>query len=196
MSPPTVPIVRDQTETDVAAVHALVAAAFRGMAHASGTEPAIMDALWRSGDAVVALVAEDATGLIGQAAFSAVEIVGSGTGWHGLGPVAVRPDRQRCGVGSALIRTGLARLRALGSSGCIVVGDPAYYGRFGFRPADLHVPGIPDRYVAAIPLAAPMASGLVAFSPAFDATGSDVTGSDATGSDAMPGTTESDMAGR
>jgi putative acetyltransferase len=45
----------------------------------------------------------------------------------------VRPDRQRAGVGKALIGEGLRRLRSMGASGCVLLGDPAYYGRFGFE---------------------------------------------------------------
>jgi putative acetyltransferase len=165
------PALRDQTDTDVAAVHALVTAAYRGLPHASGTEPFIMDALWRSGGAVVALVAEDDTGLVGQIAFSAASIFGKGVGWHALGPLAVRPDRQRQGIGSALIAEGFARLRARRSAGCIVAGDPAYYQRFGFRRVpDLHVPGIPDPYVMALPFDDTLPSGAVDFHEAFAAT--------------------------
>ncbi|MDC7788157.1 N-acetyltransferase [Rhodoplanes sp. TEM] len=171
---------RDQTDADADAVRALVTAAYRGLPHASGTEPAIMEALWRSGAAAVALLAEDSSGLVGQAAFSAVEIFGPGTrpngkapagGWFGLGPLSVRPDRQRQGVGTALIRAGFARLEARGASGCIVVGDPAYYGRHGFRrAANLHVPGIPDRYVMAVLFGdAPPPTGTVEFHEAFSA---------------------------
>jgi putative acetyltransferase len=59
------------------------------------------------------------------------------TGILGLGPMAVRPDRQRRGIGSLLIRRGLARCRALGHGAVVVLGHPDYYPRFGFRPAHL-----------------------------------------------------------
>ncbi|RMG72748.1 MAG: N-acetyltransferase, partial [Bacteroidetes bacterium] len=52
-----------------------------------------------------------------------------------LAPVAVRPDRQRLGIGQALIRESLSRARAAGHSAVSVLGDPAYYPRFGFAPA-------------------------------------------------------------
>jgi len=54
----------------------------------------------------------------------------------GLAPVAVLPGRRRAGIGSALIREGLKRARRQGHEAVFVLGDPAYYGRFGFR-ADL-----------------------------------------------------------
>ncbi|RAI39552.1 GNAT family N-acetyltransferase [Rhodoplanes roseus] len=164
---------RDQTDADTDAVRTLVTAAYHGLPHASGTEPFIMDALWRSGAAAVALVAQDASGLVGQAAFSAVHIFGpdgAGTGWFVLGPLSVRPDRQHQGIGSALIRHGLARLRTRGAAGCLVVGDPGYYGRTGFRVVGgLHVPGIPDRYVQALPFAGLPPTGIIELHEAFSA---------------------------
>lgn len=169
---------RDQTDADRDAVRAVVTAAYRGLPIASGTEPAIMDALWESGGAIVALVAEDSSGLVGQAAFSAVQIFGPGFringngtngGWVALGPLSVRPDRQRAGVGTALIQEGFSRLKGRGAAGCLVVGDPAYYGRHGFRrPAGLHVPGVPDRYVLAVAFrGAPPPAGTVEYHEAF-----------------------------
>ena len=104
--------IRDQTEADFAAVHDLVIAAFKTMPYACGRESFIMDALWRTGAATVALVAEDAGVIVGQAAFSKVKVGGVDVGWRGCGPLSVLPERQRQGVGAALMRAGLERLRA------------------------------------------------------------------------------------
>ena len=57
-----------------------------------------------------------------------------------LGPLAVAPDRQRRGLGAALVRAGLARLETAGFDAALVLGDPAYYGRFGFEPATVRPP--------------------------------------------------------
>jgi putative acetyltransferase len=51
----------------------------------------------------------------------------------GLGPLSVRPERQRCGVGSALVHAVLGAADALGEPLVALLGDPGYYGRFGFR---------------------------------------------------------------
>ncbi len=51
-----------------------------------------------------------------------------------LGPLAVEPGRQRRGLGSGLVHAGVARLAGSGAHGVLVLGDPAYYGRFGFEP--------------------------------------------------------------
>ena len=108
-------VIRDQTEADFAAVHELVIAAFKTMPYACGREQFLMDALWRTGAATAALVAEDAGAIVGQVAFSKVKVGGADVGWHGCGPLSVLPERQKQGVGGALMRAGLERLRALGS---------------------------------------------------------------------------------
>src|SRR5689334_19712426 len=94
-----------------------------------------MEALWTADAATVALVAESAEGLVGQVACSPVTIDGRSGSWFGLGPLAVRPDRQRQGIGSALVRAALQRLHLRQAAGYVLVGDPAFYARFGFRPA-------------------------------------------------------------
>src|SRR5690606_18603384 len=114
------------------AIHTLVAAAFDGHPHSDGSEPAIVDRLRADGDLTISLVAEDGGEIVGHIAFSPVTISDGNEGWFGLGPVAVAPQRQREGIGAALIEHGLALLRERGSAGCVVLGDPAYYGRFGF----------------------------------------------------------------
>lgn len=53
----------------------------------------------------------------------------------GLAPLSVRPERQRAGIGAALVHAGLAALRAAGAQAVVVLGWPAYYPRFGFVPA-------------------------------------------------------------
>jgi putative acetyltransferase len=162
-------VIRDQSEVDFAAVHALVAAAFETTPYASGREPFIMDALWTSGAAFVALVADDGA-IIGQAAFSKVTIDGQDEGWHALGPVSVLPLRQGQGIGQALIRAGLDRLRALGSRGCVVVGDLNYYSRFGFaNTSEMFAPGIGPEHFMALSFGAAMPQGPVAFDLAFTA---------------------------
>ena len=143
--------IRDQTEGDFAAVHALVIAAFKAMPYACGREQFLMDALWRTGAATVALVAEDAGGIIGQVAFSKVKVGGADVGWHGCGPLSVDPARHKQGLGGALMRAGLERLRALDSRGCVLVGDPAYYRRFGFaNPDAMRFPGVPPEVFMAL----------------------------------------------
>lgn len=75
------------------------------------------------------------------------------------------------GIGSALMHAALAGLRARGAAGCMLVGDPAYYTRFGFKPVPgLVYPGIPPKYFMALPFGASAPQGTVRFHEAFDLT--------------------------
>ena len=85
-----------------------------------------MDGLRDHGALTISLITEDEAELVGYVAFSPVKINSEAVGCYGLGPVAVRPDRQRRGVGRALIEAGLDRLRSLNAGGSVVLGDPAY----------------------------------------------------------------------
>jgi putative acetyltransferase len=161
---------RDQTDSDLPALHALIKAAFHGHPFSHGTEPFILEALWQHGRATVALVAEEDGEVVGQVAISPAT-VGGQSGWHGVGPVAVRPDRQRQGIGSRLMTAALDRLRALGSMGCVLVGSPDYYRRFGFGGiTGLTMPGVPGEVILALPFGAAIPQGDIAFDEAFAAT--------------------------
>lgn len=165
-------MVRDETPADATAVDALIAAAFAAMPFSDGSEPAVMAALRAAGAADPALVAEHAGEVVGQAAFSPVTIDGAPSAWCCLGPIAVRPDRQRAGIGSALVRAGLERLRRRGAAGCVLLGDPRYYRRFGFRTGTaMTAPGYPPEYFMALPFGPEIPAAAVGFHPAFGAPG-------------------------
>ncbi|MCC2658723.1 MAG: putative acetyltransferase [Panacagrimonas sp.] len=126
--------VRDEQPSDVAAISAVVAAAFP-----TDLEARLVGALRHASNLTVSLVAEEHRALIGHIAFSPVALRGPAGVVEGLGlaPVAVSPHKQKSGVGSALIRTGLERCRSLGAPFVVVLGAPDYYRRFGFEPAYL-----------------------------------------------------------
>lgn len=162
--------IRDETEDDEKAVSALIADAFAGVAHSDGSEPAIVAGLRGAGELTVSLVAVADGAIAGHIAFSPVSVGGAAPGaWFGLGPLAVRPVLQGRGIGAALVRDGLRRLKAAGRGGCVVFGDPAYYRRFGFS-ADhrLTLAGAPAGYFMALPFGADVPAGEVRFHPAFD----------------------------
>src|SRR5690606_32587977 len=123
-------------------------AAFRGAPHSDGSEAEIIERLRVAGDLAVSLVAVDADGaIVGHVAFSPVTISDGTSGWYGRGPVSVVPSHQGTGIGSSLIRAGLERLRSAGARGCVVLGEPAFYARFGFRhDPRLVFPGPPPEY--------------------------------------------------
>jgi len=161
--------IRPERRDEVAAISNVTTAAFETAPHSSGTEARIVEGLRTGGALTVSLVAEDDGEIVGHVAFSPVMIVGVGGDWYGLGPVSVRPDRQRHGLGQSLVRTGLEHLRALGAAGCVVLGDPAYYQRFGFEsdPA-LTYSGYHSPYFQRLVFGGPLVSGDVTYHAAFE----------------------------
>ncbi len=162
-------IIRPEADGDTPAIHALTDAAFRDAPHSSGTEAAIVDALRDAGALTLSLVAEEQGRIVGHVAFSPVTINGEAGRWFGLGPVSVEPLEQRRGIGQALIREGLDRLRNTGAEGCVVLGDPAYYRRFGFvSDPKLHYGGVPPEYFQRLTFTGAMPEGEIAFHAGFD----------------------------
>jgi len=165
---PPAMIIRDEEARDAPDIRKLVRDAFLLAEHSSGTEWKIVDALREARALSVSLVAELGRDLVGHVAISPVAI-GHAKGWFGLGPVAVLPQHQGTGIGSALVREALARLRLKGASGCVVLGDPAFYGKFGFShdPA-LSYGDVPPPYFQVRDFGAQRPSGAVKYHPAFD----------------------------
>jgi len=86
-----------------------------------------------SAQPILVLVAESEKGVVGSIVFSSVHILASESGpSYILAPLAVAPEMQRMGVGRQLINSGLTALRERGAELVFVLGDPRYYGRFGF----------------------------------------------------------------
>lgn len=164
-------IIRAEIPADIDSIHALTAAAFATAGHSSHTEQFIVDALRVRGELSVSLLAEHEGLLLGHVAVSPVAVSDGSTGWYGLGPISVLPARQGQGIGAALMRAAIAALRQQDARGCVLLGEPGYYGRFGFRAAPgLVLPGVPAEYFQALCLQPPLAQGEVRYSPAFDAT--------------------------
>jgi putative acetyltransferase len=106
--------------------------------------------------------------MVGHIAFSPVTIDSELKDWYGLGPISVLPDYQRQGVGSALIHDGLLKIRDLGAKGCVLLGDPAYYRRFGFLPhPDLVLAGVSPEYFQTISFGNETSRGKVEYHQAF-----------------------------
>jgi putative acetyltransferase len=154
-------------------VHALQRAAFGRSAEAD-----LVDALRAAAHPRLSLVAERAGEVVGHVFFSPVSIAGAAAAppCAGLAPLGVWPDAQGGGVGSALVRAGLARCPALGWRAVFLLGDPRYYARFGFElaaPRGLHYGssafdrGFQLRELA--PQALAGSTGQVRYHEAFDA---------------------------
>lgn len=132
--------IRDETSHDVGAIHDVTELAFRDVPYAAGTEAEIVDRLRAAGALLVSLVATSNDEIVGHVAFSPAQASDSTHPWFALGPVSVVPAFQRQGVGSALIEKGLATIKERGALGCVLVGDPEYYRRFGFEPSPENSP--------------------------------------------------------
>ena len=120
-------IMRVETAGDVAGIYRVIEAAFGKKAEAM-----LVDALRAAGDVVLSLVAEENREVLGHVLFSRLL---APAGCLAMAPVSVRPDRQKSGIGSALINESIARLRVDGWKAIFVLGQPGYYTRFGFRVA-------------------------------------------------------------
>lgn len=162
---------RPERPADAPAIASLIAQAFEGHPHSGGTEPAIVRELRAAGALTLSLVAVDGTGAIaGHIAFSPVSIGGHEGSWYGLGPISVLPALQGAGIGGRLMTEGMARLKALGAEGCVVLGEPAYYGRWGFALHEgLVYPGVPPEYFMARAFAGVPPRGEVVYHAAFSA---------------------------
>lgn len=160
--------IRAEQPGDEAAIRAVVEAAFAGAEHSDGTEGEIVERLRAARALTLSLVAVEGGAVVGHVAISPVTINGANLGWFGLGPVAVSPDRQARGIGSGLVRDTLLRLEADGARGCVVLGEPGYYGRFGFNADDrLRYPGPPPIFFQALSFRGGVPTGTVAYHPAF-----------------------------
>lgn len=160
--------IRPEAPQDHAEIHIVTAAAFSDVEHSDGSEPLIVDRLRSEGDLALSLVAEDGERIVGHITFSPVTIADGVADWYGLGPVSVLPDCQKSGIGFRLVQRGIADLRELGAKGIVLLGDPQFYSRFGFRhePA-LTYAGPPPEYFQVLLLEGVLPEGEVSYAPAF-----------------------------
>lgn len=168
-------IVREATPGDLDAIKDLQRRAFAASAHGHHGEAELVAELIDDGDDVLSLVSEDQGLLVGHALFSRMTVVAGGKGISavGLGPVATDPGFRERGVAAELIDHGHALLAERGEVMAFVLGDPAYYTRFGYAPA------LAARFQCAYACDALMAMmldsgrappkhGSAAYAPAFD----------------------------
>lgn len=165
MSPP-MPIIRPERPADAEAISALLEACFDGP-----LEARLVENLRAHRNLSVSLVAECDGRIVGHVAFSPVR-AGSEIG-TGLAPLAVATDHRRLGLGARLVREGLDAARNRQERYAVVLGNPAYYGRFGFIPAERF--DLTDRFGGGAafqilelhPGGLPMSAGIVEYADEF-----------------------------
>lgn len=162
-------LIRSETPEDIQFIGQVTALAFAGKPYSDQTEPLIIERLRKAGALSLSLVAEANSRVVGHVGFSVVHINGLDIGWFGLGPISVLPELQKHGIGSKLIGVGLSMLRENGAKGSVLVGNPGYYHRFGFKThPGLTYEGSPaPEYFMAMPFYEEIPTGRVEFHKAF-----------------------------
>lgn len=167
--------IRRERAEDHAAVAALIDDAFpRVEGAARSLESSLVDELRGDGDVIdeLTFVAELDGELVGQVTCSAATLGERAA--VGLGPISVRTDLQRQGIGAALMASVIASAEQRGDAAIVLLGDPEYYGHFGFVPASQHAIGSPgpweDSYFQVKTLRAwrPEHAGEFRYAPAFE----------------------------
>ena len=160
--------IRAESRDDHQSIRKVHIAAFRDHPLSQHNEQLIVDALRADGALTISLVAETEGAVVGHVAFSPVRVNSQPSAWYALGPVGVIPALQRQGIGSSLVVRGLEQLGELRAEGCVVLGEPEYYGRFGFRHRpELILHGVPEEFFLCLPMADHVPSGTVEHHPAF-----------------------------
>ena len=174
--------IRSECAADADGISRVITDAFAGHPFSDQSEAQIVRALRDAGALTISLVAIDGAGagtgtgntgtagpmIVGHIAFSPINPSDGATHWYGLAPVSVAPDRQRAGIGAALVGAGLTAIRAIGAAGCVVLGDPAYYRRFGFEAfEDLVYVDAPPGHFMVQTFAGKRPTGQVEYHPAF-----------------------------
>jgi len=163
-------ILRRERAEDVEAIHQLTAVAFQCAPHSNHSEQFIVKALRDAAVLTISLVAVAGDEVVGHVALSPVSITDGANNWYGLGPISVLPREQGKSIGSQLMREAITGLEQLGANGCVLLGDPNYYYRFGFKAvAGLLLPDVPRRYFQALLIQGVYPQGSVAYHHAFSA---------------------------
>ena len=161
--------IRKERPEDIQAIHELTKAAFQEAPHADHSEQFIVDTLRQSGALSISLVAEEHDVIIGHVALSPIQISDGTEGWYGLGPISVAPSSQGKGIGSQLMHAAIEELKRIKANGCVLLGDPDFYHRFGFKPEPgLILPDVPPEYFQALLLHGDLPQGVVSYHESFE----------------------------
>lgn len=162
--------IRPESPSDIERIYAITIEAFKEEIHSDHTEQYIVNALRRSGALTISTVAELDGTVVGHVAVSPVVISSGDKNWFGVGPISVQPDYQGMGIGSDLMQAVIKQLKAQGAAGCVLLGEPSFYTRFGFKSyAALSLSGVPAEYFQALSFGSAIPTGTVSYHKAFAA---------------------------
>ena len=153
---------------DHSAIYDITKRAFAPMPYSDGDEQDLIDRLRNASALAISLVAEQDGAVVGQVTFTEAFAADGSNGWYALGPVAVEPELQNRKIGAQLIEAGIAMLHERDAAGCVLVGNPDYYSRFGFRSfPDVCPEGEPAEYFQILPLGVAVPRAVISFHPLF-----------------------------
>ncbi len=165
---------REEEDGDQGQVRGLIEASFPGTG-----EALLVDRLRSDGDIVLSLVAEDSGVVVGYVSFSRLTVVDGAAPFRAvaLAPLAVYPEYQQQGIATRLIREAHACLAALGETLSVVLGEPGYYGRFGYhhRRAAGFESDYQSPYLMALSFGSAPSGGRLVYPAAFNVLSDDAT---------------------
>ena len=162
-------IIRFEKIDDLLSISALTKKAFKDIEYSSHTEHLIVDALRQKEKLIISLVAlNEKNEVVGHVAISPVRLSTLEQGWYGLGPISVDPNVQGQGIGTALMQRVIHDLKMMGAKGCVLLGDPNYYQKFGFKPnTGLFLADVPIEYFQALSFSENIPKAEVFYDDAF-----------------------------
>lgn len=160
--------IRNEKESDSTRIREIITLAFENDPHTDEREAEIVELMRDDSALTISLVAETGDDIVGHVAFSKVTVNDEFIDWYGLAPVSIEPKYQNKGIGSKLIQEGLKLLQDINAKGCVLLGEPSYYQRFGFEAyQQLVLPGVPAMYFQALSFSDSIPSGTVKYHQAF-----------------------------
>lgn len=161
-------LIRLERADDYAAIYDVTKRAFASMPFSDGDEQELIGRFRDASVLALSLVAEMDGAVVGQITLTPAFAADASSGWFALGPIAVTPEYQSMKIGSELIGAAIAWLREQDAAGCVLVGNPAYYNRFGFKPYPALAPkGEPAEHYQILPLRVQKPNVVVGFDPQF-----------------------------
>lgn len=161
--------IRPEKAVDIDRITQILEAAFEDHPHSNQKEHLLVSELRAEDALTLSLVAEVDENIVGHIAFSEVTINGIFDSWYGLAPASVDPEYQNRGIGSWLIESGLTELKNRDAKGCVLVGEPEYYRRFGFQHQNkLTYEGVPEEYFLVQSFSEEIPGGQVKYHPLFN----------------------------